>query len=83
VNFLEEEATDRFVNDPYAGAEEQEGLEKCGEIFDLAVAIAVLFISWPARHPHREQRHDGSDKIERAMGNFRQDAQAASHDADD
>ena len=83
MNFFKKEAANGFVNDPGTGGEEQEGLEKSREVFDLAVAVAVLFIGWPARHTHRKQRHDGRDKIQSAVSNFRQDAQAAGHDADD
>jgi len=83
VHIDEEEALDRFINDPDAGEEQQEGLEQSGEVFDLAVAIGVLKVGGAAGEAHGEQGDHRRDQIEGGMGGLGQNAHTAGHQAGD
>ncbi len=83
LDVLEEQPLDRLIDDPGTGAEQEERLEKRGEVFDLAVAVGVLFIRGAAREADRHQGDERGNEVKAAVRHLREDAEAAGHDPHD
>jgi len=82
MNGVEEEALEGFPNDVESGDEEETGLNKGGEIFDLAVAIKMLGIGGLIGNANGKIGDDGGDAIEDGMQGFGEDTQAAGDDGE-
>src|SRR4030042_820324 len=72
-----EKTVSGFVQDPKTGQQEKQGLKKCGEIFHLAVSVAVGAIRRFARNTDCQEGHHRGHEIESGMGGFGKYAEAA------
>src|SRR5580700_7983160 len=64
VYVVEEQPVKRFVNDVERGKEQERGLNECGEIFKLAVAVGMPFIRWLIRDAHGKKGDDSREQVQ-------------------
>ena len=70
IYVAEEQTLGRFIDDPNASQQQQTGLDECGKIFYLAVAVLMLRVGRFVGDSNGKQRDDGSDQIQDRMGRF-------------
>src|SRR5258708_23631465 len=69
-----------LVEDVDSGEDKEPGFDERREIFKVAVAVWVAFVSRLVGDADREKRNDGGDEVEAGMQRFREDAEAVGAD---
>ena len=80
---VEDDAAERFADDPDAGGEHDAGFDECGEGFDLAVAVVVVLVGGTVGDLDGEEGDGGGDEVDGGVGGFAQHAERAGDDAGD
>ena len=61
---MKKQPLDRFIDDPYAGQQQQAGFDEGRKIFKLAMSILVIGVRRLVGNPHRKKRHQRRDQIQ-------------------
>src|ERR1700690_2554809 len=80
---MEEQALDGFVDDEDACEEQEPGFDEGRKVFDFAMAVLVVGVGGFVGEAHGKEGDGGGDQVEKGVGGFRQNAEAAGGDADD
>ena len=76
------EPVERGIDNPGAGGQQEDGFKQSGEVLDLAVAVAVVFIGGPGGGAYRNPGGAGGDKVQAGVRRFSQNAETAREQAD-
>src|SRR5580704_5312318 len=77
MHAMEKEPVKCFVNDVERGEEQERGLNECGKIFELAVAVGMPLVGWLIRDAHGEESDDGGEQVQAGVQSFGENAQAS------
>ena len=77
---MKEQPLAGFIDDPYAGQQQQASFQKGGETFDLAVPVLVLGIGGFVGDAYREVGDGCRYQVESRVGGFGENAQTAGPD---
>ena len=80
---VEEQALDGLVDDDDARQKQETGFDEGGEILDFAVAVLVVGVGGLVGDADGKERDDRGDQVEKGVGSFGQNAEAAGGDADE
>jgi len=67
---VKKQALDGLVDDPDAGQQQEAGLDKGGEILELAVPVLVIGIGGLVGNPHGKERYQGGDQVQSGVCRF-------------
>ncbi len=71
MHAAKEKAAKRFVNNVQRCEQKQPGLDERGKILEFSVAIGMLFVGGPIRHPHGEKRDNCGDQVQTGVQRLR------------